>query len=1759
MSKKEERENRIGNIKTEMNSSGQEEYANEDQQHKSATVSTTPHTIKEQWKSEEDDKPNQSKRGTQEKRSEKPEQSSDNEQGKITTDNKVNSFDFSPSSDGISAFVDRSQQASMISQDATGKGLQAGQSGNITALGFAGDHRFPPIRPPSTQSSPAGPRVAEPDFQSTFLARAGASFAAASANEDRMLAGGYDPLEALKQLLESKVPATPVTVSGTNYRAELPLVRNPIPVIEREVRSIDPIQTGREAAKQQKGTKQAKIGTAKHNWRLAGGPDANTGLVTGGGSAVTKDATRADSLAWGDESLEDAQKRSGLSSVPGMSSSTSPVIASMTSSFAVAAAHDDKVLASGVDPLEVLKQLLHGGTVRNMVAVPQMGQDAPLLEAGGQWKEKERLSGPSTAPASSMNGIRDSTRSPRPESVQHGCTGQLVQHPQVPLSPAIAAAAGSGQDTKLADNGDDDPMDWKSTNQSATAAHGMEGTHEGAEKIESKTSAGSAQQVIDTEIPMKEAWESTPHDYRVSWLGVVLDNRAVPAEGTREAWIMRTCDEIAKDFVTKQKITQDRDRSRNRSVETERWTHTAARKDGHGCSPSGEEPAPGLRTASRLSEDIPGENGHLQRGPDTLVRADLPVGPSTSADVKPHAVTGNQHRFDEVVCDRSPAGIPGKGNASEVTCDPSLPQEEFRPVADSAEPSCRIITLDPADEVRASAPASTPPLAQAEGKGTTDSGAGRKSAAEQGRRRGSGHRSALARRLTQGEGANQRTEPSQQPPVSPQPSILEVLKGNPFAVLADAAEEIAESRPIREADSERKGRATSRKCDPQRREQRKTITRRASGTEHPRDSRRLDPRVPHTLADHVPPEIVNRRGEKEKQKTLRRQRQLAARQDRVTMLDTGMEGIVSEHMFFRSRSTARMGVHFVVTARDRQRFAGLDGTVSEHVKWRGNPAVRQVEGSVGSKTLTSGSEGASREPKPGTAGVGSGPTVMNPQGGVTAPAVSLLRRPAGLKRGERPPRLSTSEVPADSGHLNSGEWDKLQSIIDGIFAAASREEQAETLEQNARKWNTYQLGDATGPGAPREPDQPPVVSARDSHECKMMLVQDSLKGLDGFLSDRIQSWSQVYWRVDTLAAPDRASAYEGMDGCVSDRIRYKSRNTSSAPNSLHYGSNTRAAAVLPEERLCVTVQFGKRWLQVSVYKRTWRRVSRHCGGEAAIRWLLTAGLEDEVAVQTPEVLIPRHTLRFRDGTAIFLGRHQVPRSWGSLKRFINSGGIVETIPILCGGMPYPTTGPWDELDFAVQELQAGRRHTNPAANSVAETLLANYEPGRWSALPQLTGLRGQVTLARLLALREVAQEHADSLRKPAIAAWVLEADWVDIRICDVRYNELQGGGNMDEAKASIARKISGIAGLDGGSMERDTVQQSVRMEGDERDTEGYWTINVLIPRGTWITELLQGSLRVTPSSYCTLAPSGTFTEVLMDEGIGTALKSLSQALQLEAGVFRGLLNRALREAFETDTIFCRITTASFSTAKEGKGKRRVEHFRPDSEESRIAFGIDAISLLAKFRISPEVALQLGVEGQITTVMQIPCPTCPRAPLYAMIAAGTPLRYRPTGMATTTTTLLLGTAESDADFATSCGFFAGGWLSDKLSNSRGKKAAATNAIRLGFRTHVSTIWTQFIGQSQKKGGGGDPLLLYVAFSSKEATQAFCMAVDAQTLPAPLMAAMSSLFLRGTLVTYCCSVPPEAFGVLKEKDLLNKLRTATSPENTLSTPYAPAARG
>ena len=635
--------------------------------------------------------------------------------------------------------------------------------------------------------------------------------------------------------------------------------------------------------------------------------------------------------------------------------------------------------------------------------------------------------------------------------------------------------------------------------------------------------------------------------------------------------------------------------------------------------------------------------------------------------------------------------------------------------------------------------------------------------------------------------------------------------------------------------------------------------------------------------------------------------------------------------------------------------------------------------------------------------------------------------------------------------------------------------------------------------------------------------------------------------------------------------------TGSAVTPLH-----KEPLAAPLEGVRLLGRYRSTNMVVTIERKTWNdcpQIDEH----ATVHWVLSKAILGQSLTPTGGRMAPMLITWSREGER--LARRQYPTDFDSLAELGRTGWEFEATVGLRGGMDsaqpggegvQPRAAPeqqgsgsiafdkatedeFKQLDTAVREVMAGRGNPSNPLKTAARQLLAPIRPQNWAELTD--PIYGEISPARILALRYVVHVHQAELQAIPLASWTSSSNLLGIRFCEVNPS-MAGwtGGSMAEAKQLIVGELVRIDGLRAAAnYDWQTIKTSIKIDGELSATGATvrWGVQVLVPQGPWTQGLLTGAIALMAGAYAVPLPHSTYVEVTLDPRTTLILKGLWRLLGLDGALFRGLIRYALGRALEADMIGVRVTTSAYSHGGEGK-KGKCTFFPADHSDSKIVIGVEATKLLQAGRIESSLMLQLGYAATFPVTIETPCPDTPGYALRAMLCTKdqTIVRYRTTGAQPTTRDIVLGYVGVEVDIAQTGAHLPAGWLSSKLVNSQADQAWAMQLLRQILQRNVGASTMIPIGRLKK--GGGDPAYLFIMFPSDAAATRFCEGLDTRTLPDELANTLGTfLDPNGRLATFCAYIPPEPFQLCPEKEIIPLFKAGLT-EQAIINPAPPNAQ-
>lgn len=463
---------------------------------------------------------------------------------------------------------------------------------------------------------------------------------------------------------------------------------------------------------------------------------------------------------------------------------------------------------------------------------------------------------------------------------------------------------------------------------------------------------------------------------------------------------------------------------------------------------------------------------------------------------------------------------------------------------------------------------------------------------------------------------------------------------------------------------------------------------------------------------------------------------------------------------------------------------------------------------------------------------------------------------------------------------------------------------------------------------------------------------------------------------------------------------------------------------------------------------------------------------------------------------------------------------------------------WAALDDDLAKILRNEAAQDPIGPSrlLAQALSAQMaldQLAPLATLPDDLRARGTITPARIAALITVLTR-AQLEIMPAIPKWLSSGEWAEVIINNINFDHLlitSHSSNMhDQIRNAILRiLVEKIPCLRSPSTRWTRIGRKIRLEVNLREP-GVFSARAQLPTGPWISELLSGSISLTEGSYVTIAPAEGFCEVELDGADSRLVRAVGQCLRAPADRLRALFNTAFRLAFTTDCVTTRTTTSLL--VRGGRGhKSSVRYFAPDSDEAGFMVGMEAMVLLMARRSGPTTTLRLGgvtpLGEEYPVSIEVSLPLCPSRPMYEMVSnRSIPLFLMPAQTISDSSVVLLAPLPK-------------GWLQHHIGPAVAKLTAAEEFLERLFQSHLQANMLVLVGRYEKQ---GDPIGIYVEFQSVLAANSFAAKLYASQLPAEVLFGMGQLLPGVTLEVFSSKVPVEALILLREKELMAALDKA-----------------
>ena len=165
---------------------------------------------------------------------------------------------------------------------------------------------------------------------------------------------------------------------------------------------------------------------------------------------------------------------------------------------------------------------------------------------------------------------------------------------------------------------------------------------------------------------------------------------------------------------------------------------------------------------------------------------------------------------------------------------------------------------------------------------------------------------------------------------------------------------------------------------------------------------------------------------------------------------------------------------------------------------------------------------------------------------------------------------------------------------------------------------------------------------------------------------------------------------------------------------------------------------------------------------------------------------------------------------------------------------------------------------------------------------------------------------------------------------------------------------------------------------DSPQSKTLGSVQLLLPPGPWIVQLLTREIAMGPSTYVTVCETDSFIETSLHPFDTKVLKALWLTLGIEIWRFCYMIAEALHQAWKVH-VHLRL-----STEVHGQGRGQITFVDPASPQSNFVLGINLHSLMNITRTNRLVRLCLGTGLQRPIEVIIEVPPIPRVALSRLI-------------------------------------------------------------------------------------------------------------------------------------------------------------------------------
>ena len=518
------------------------------------------------------------------------------------------------------------------------------------------------------------------------------------------------------------------------------------------------------------------------------------------------------------------------------------------------------------------------------------------------------------------------------------------------------------------------------------------------------------------------------------------------------------------------------------------------------------------------------------------------------------------------------------------------------------------------------------------------------------------------------------------------------------------------------------------------------------------------------------------------------------------------------------------------------------------------------------------------------------------------------------------------------------------------------------------------------------------------------------------------------------------------------------------------------------------------------------------------------------------------TIRLVERDGIDLPKHSWPTSWDGLVEHVGKGGFFRRAAALRGGMnpdearqllantTLDETLPWPEIDRLLADLRSGipvaQEELQAPIGRIAQALTGSFPLQQYEVLAALlASLPRDATIGTVVTPARLAATAVEALKSRPVPAelqeWVTSANYASIRFHHLSPNlfgldpHLTSELRAQLEDAVVNRILNMVPAIkDHTHFRMQDMRDDIRLEINYKSVQAntLFSATMVLPSGQWVKDLVQGTVSMGGSSFCTITPVDLYVETALSPVDQQVLRALQTALGVDSTTFRLMMDASFSAA-----CLCDVRTRDASVRYVPNGARKtMEHVDPGSPESSILITLDGKNLMLARRTETRLALRVGLLSVGFNVMQCPHQAQQRV-LKRQEQAN--LRERRQGTMVDTSILLIGPLPK-------------GTIAASVAHSGAKMAEMRYQMHSICKNELQTRDARLVGKYEKD--RNSPMFLYLEWSSPAGAQQFLGRVDQQQTPPGFQQLMRSLTGDKQVEAWSSSLLAETLATADEKD-------------------------